>query len=125
MGIFTHTKNKNTHETQTVSDYVSTPATVKAGVVASSVILAPHVTEKSAHLASQSQYVFRVAVKANKIQIAQAIRAMYGVVPTSVNIQNFDGKKVRYGRTKGERKNWKKAIVSLPEGKTIEVYEGV
>ncbi len=125
MGIFTWRKNKNEHDTKTVSASVSTPATVKAGAVASAMILAPLVTEKSAHLASQSQYVFRVDVKANKIQISQIIRAMYGVTPTSVNIQNIDGKKVRYGRTKGKRNNWKKAIVSLPKGKTIEVYEGV
>lgn len=98
---------------------------ISAGAVASDVILAPVVTEKSAHLASVSQYVFRIAVDANKIQVRDAIRKMYGITPVSVNIQKQDGKKVRSGRTRGTRKNWKKAIVTLPKGKSIEVYEGV
>lgn len=89
------------------------------------VILAPLVTEKSATLASSGQYVFKVAPGANRIQVRAAVRAIYGVEPASVNIQVVRGKKVRFGRRLGQRNNWKKAIVSLPKGKTIEVYEGV
>ena len=50
---------------------------------------------------------------------------MYGITPVSVNIQNVRGKRVRFGRVRGKRKDWKKAIVTLPEGKTINVYDGV
>ena len=71
------------------------------------------------------QYLFEIEARANKIQVKQAIRLMYGITPTSVNIQNVGGKIVRFGRSTGVRKDWKKAIVTLPKGKKIEVYEGV
>ena len=89
------------------------------------VILHPVVTEKSATLASSGKYIFAIDRKANKIQVKSAIKAMYGITPVSVNIQNMKGKKVRFGRRFGKRKDWKKAIVTLPAGKTIDVYEGV
>lgn len=98
---------------------------LKSGKVASDVISRPIVTEKSAHLAAQGQYIFEVDPKANKIQVKNAIRTMYSVIPTSVNIQSVEGKQVRFGRTYGKRKDWKKAIVTLKKGQKIEVYEGV
>jgi large subunit ribosomal protein L23 len=100
-------------------------ASVKLGVRGSELVIKPLITEKSATLASENQYVFVVAKKANRIEIREAIQAMYGVTPISVNIQNVRGKKVRFGRRFGKRKDWKKAIVTLPEGKTINVYDGV
>jgi large subunit ribosomal protein L23 len=92
---------------------------------ASGIVVRPLVTEKTAVLASQNTYVFVVSNKANKVSIATAIKGMYGIRPTSVNIQNVRGKRVRFGKIKGRRKGWKKAIVTLPKGKTIDVYEGV
>ena len=89
------------------------------------IILRPLVTEKASHLAAAGQYVFAVNASANRIDVRSAVKAMYGVVPTSVNIQVVRGKVVRFGRTSGKRKNWKKAIVTLPEGKTIDIYAGV
>ncbi len=100
-------------------------ASAKLGVSGSELIVRPLVTEKSATLASENQYVFVVEKRANRIQIRKAIQAMYGITPVSVNIQNVRGKKVRFGRRFGKRKDWKKAIVTLPEGKTINVYDGV
>lgn len=88
------------------------------------VIVHPLVTEKASVLASQGTYVFVVAPKANRIQVRDAVKAMYGVTPTNVNIQNVRGKKVRFGRTRGQRNAWKKALVTLPKGKAIDVYEG-
>ncbi|MBI4713940.1 50S ribosomal protein L23 [Candidatus Uhrbacteria bacterium] len=98
---------------------------LKSGKVASDVILKPMVTEKAAHLAAKGQYVFAVSPRATKVQVKNAIRTMYGMTPVSVNMQVVEGKAVRFGRSIGKRKNWKKAIVTLPEGKKIEVYEGV
>ncbi len=122
MGLFHRTKK----EQPVQEEAPKTPAAiVKAGAVGSSVILRPIVTEKAAHLSSVGQYLFEVDLRANKIQIRNAIRSMYGITPTSVNVQKVGGKKVRYGRTMGVRKDWKKAIVTLPKGKKIEVYEGV
>lgn len=102
---------------------VSVPKKLVAMV--SSVLIRPIVTEKSAILASNNSYVFAVAKSANKIEVASAIRKMYGVSPASVHIQNVRGKYVRRGKVDGHRKAWKKAIVALPKGKTLNIYEGV
>ncbi len=89
------------------------------------ILLKPLVTEKAAALASKHQYVFRVAMDANRIQVKNAVKALYGVTPTSVNIQRVRGKFVRFGHSMGQRQTWKKAIVSLPIGTTIDVHAGV
>lgn len=91
----------------------------------SDVIVRPLVTEKSAVMASVGQYMFVVTNDANRVEVRDAVRALYGIVPTSVNIQRVRGKQVRFGQRMGRRVSWKKAIVTLPKGKTIDVYEGV
>ncbi|MDD5032006.1 MAG: 50S ribosomal protein L23 [Patescibacteria group bacterium] len=88
-------------------------------------LLKPLVTEKATNLGVLNKYVFAVSPKANKIEIAEAIKAVYGVKPVGINIIKGEGKTVRSGRTFGKRKDWKKAIVALPAGKTIKIYEGV
>ncbi|MFH1522310.1 MAG: 50S ribosomal protein L23 [Patescibacteria group bacterium] len=89
------------------------------------ILVKPLVTEKASSLGTDNKYVFQVNQKANKIEIAKAINEVYGVKPISVNVVNMKGKKTRYGKTQGRRKNWKKAIVKLPKGKSIKIYEGV
>lgn len=89
------------------------------------VLFEPLVTEKATVLGSENKYVFKVAIKANKIEITKAVEEVYGVKPVSVNIIKNRGKEVKYGKTKGRKKDWKKAIVKLPEGVSIKVYEGV
>ncbi|MFA6171067.1 MAG: 50S ribosomal protein L23 [Patescibacteria group bacterium] len=89
------------------------------------VLVKPLVTEKASILGSGNKYLFSVARHTNKIEVAKAIFEVYGIKPIKVNMINNMGKKVRYGRISGERKSWKKAIVTLPEGKSINVYEGV
>lgn len=89
------------------------------------ILAKPLVTEKASVLAAENKYFFGVYPGANKIEIAKAIKEVYGVKPISVNIVNMRGKNVRAGRTAGKRKNWKKAIVTLKKGETIKVYEGV
>jgi large subunit ribosomal protein L23 len=93
--------------------------------IANRILIKPMVTEKATNLGVENKYVFVVNVRSNKIDIAKAIEEAYGIKPVSVNIINNIGKEVRYGRIKGQRKDWKKAIVKLPAGKTIKVYEGV
>jgi large subunit ribosomal protein L23 len=90
-----------------------------------SVLFRPLVTEKVSNLSAENKYVFEVAITANKIEVAKAIEEVYGIKPVKVNVVKMIGKNTRYGRVAGKKKNWKKAIVSLPEGKTIKVYEGV
>jgi len=89
------------------------------------IVIKPLVTEKVSNLGAQNKYVFQVAARANKIDITKAINGIYGVKPIKVNIINLSGKKAGYGRITGRRKDWKKAIVTLPAGQTIKVYEGV
>ena len=97
---------------------------LKKGQLAN-VLINPAVTEKAGTLNELNQYVFVVDRGANKITIAKAVEAFYGVKPVAVNIINMPGKKVVRGRIKGQRSDWKKAIVTLPAGKTIAIYEGV
>ncbi len=89
------------------------------------VLLKPLVTEKASVLGAENKYVFAVAPRANKIEVAKAVDEVYGIQPSSVNIIKVKGKKVRYGRITGKRKDWKKAIVTLPAGESINIYEGV
>jgi large subunit ribosomal protein L23 len=89
------------------------------------VLVKPLITEKASRLSTENKYVFSVNPDANKIEIMKAIRSVYNVNPVNVRIVNVRGKHVRYGRTEGETKAKKKAIVTLREGDKIEVYEGV
>jgi large subunit ribosomal protein L23 len=89
------------------------------------VLVKPLITEKATNLGAENKYVFVVSNTANKISVTGAIEEVYGVKPVAVNIMKVEGKMVRYGRTRGQRKDWKKAIVTLPKGKTINIYEGV
>lgn len=88
-------------------------------------LIKPLVTEKAAALGTHRQYIFMVEPRMNKIEVKKAVRTIYGVDPTKVNMIAMMGKAVRYGKTSGRTKHWKKAIVTLKAGDTIEVYEGV
>jgi large subunit ribosomal protein L23 len=89
------------------------------------ILIKPLVTEKVSNLGALNKYVFAVAGDANKIEIAKAIKEIYGIKPIGVNIIKMLGKQARYGRISGKRKDWKKAIVTLPKDQTIKIYEGV
>jgi len=89
------------------------------------ILVKPLVTEKVSNLGVLNKYVFAVAGDANKIEIAKAIKEIYGIKPISVNVIKMLGKNARYGKISGKRKDWKKAIITLPKDKTIKIYEGV
>jgi len=89
------------------------------------VLVKPLVTEKATELASANKYVFVVTKASNKIEVAKAVYAVYGVRPVDVNIISMQGKRVSRGRIQGKRKDWKKAIVTLKKGDSIKIYEGV
>ena len=89
------------------------------------ILIRPLITEKATNLGQNNKYVFEVSIKANKIQIAQAVEVRYGVKPVKVNIVNNLGKVVRRGRDIGKTKNWKKAVITVPKGKSIKIHEGV
>ena len=84
--------------------------------MATDIIYAPVITEKTSALAGNNTYVFKVAKDANKIQIKNAIEEAFGVKVLSVNTLNKKKKKKRVGRYTGTRKTYKKAIITLSEG---------
>lgn len=77
----------------------------------------PHITEKATALSDKKQYVFRVETSATKPQVKRAVEKLYGVKVVSVRIISVPGKSKRLGRTQGFRPGFKKAIVTLKEGK--------
>jgi large subunit ribosomal protein L23 len=88
-----------------------------------SVLIAPHVTEKtSLAMQNHNQYTFRVRREATKSDIRKAIKLMFDVKVTGVQVVNEPGKRRRFGRSVGRTQEWKKAYVSLAAGETID-YE--
>ena len=85
------------------------------------VLIAPHVSEKSAVLAdSASQHVFKVLPNASKQEIKSAVEQLFQVKVASVRTVNVRGKNKRFGRVMGKRSDWKKAYVRLEEGHDID-----
>jgi large subunit ribosomal protein L23 len=83
-------------------------------------------TEKAMDLSEAGKYTFRVSKEANKIEIAAAVQTIFNVHVTKVNTINVKGKKKRVGRyPEGKTKDWKKAVVTLAEGQTITLFEGL
>lgn len=94
--------------------------------LAEEIIVRPMLTEKGTWMTEQhNKYTFMVERTANKVQIRQAIEKLWPVKVISVHTQISRGKNVRRGRFEGQRPNWKKAIVTLVEGDSIELFEGV
>ncbi len=86
------------------------------------ILVAPHVSEKSARVAEQGgQYVFRVRTDATKPEIKAAVEFMFDVKVRSVQVANQIGKRKRFGRFEGRRSDWKKAYVRLQAGQAIEL----
>ena len=86
------------------------------------IIIAPVITEKSENLKNTNNvYVFKVAKDANKLQIKDAIESTFKVKVVSVNTLNTKPKKKRVGKYSGFRKTYKKAIVKLADGSSIEM----
>ncbi len=88
------------------------------------VLVRPVVSEKSTMLASQNQYTFEVAKAANKMQVKEAVELAFKVNVLEVNIIHVPGKMRRVGRHRGYTSSWKKAVVTIPEGQRIELFEG-
>jgi large subunit ribosomal protein L23 len=90
------------------------------------VIIMPLVSEKNTNLrADQNKYVFRVETKANKLQIKNAVEELFKVKVEEVTTMRMHGKPKRLGRFEGRRPDWKKAVVRLKKGETIELFEKV
>ena len=88
-------------------------------------IVRPIVTEQSsAAYQERGEYTFRVASDATKTTIKSAIEQLFGVKVTGVWTSNQRGKARRVGQQIGRRPHWKKAVVKLKDGDTIDIFEG-
>ena len=88
------------------------------------VLLAPVVSEKSYSLIEDRKYSFRVHGDAHKTQVRQAVEQLFDVKVVNVNIVQVKPKPKRRNFIKGSKPGWKKAIVQLAEGDTIDIFEG-
>jgi large subunit ribosomal protein L23 len=88
------------------------------------ILIKPVVSEKSYHQIQENRYTFRVHKDAHKTQVRQAVEELFEVTVLSVNIIKMPAKPKRRGMIKGTRPGWKKAIVELKAGDTIEIFEG-
>jgi large subunit ribosomal protein L23 len=88
------------------------------------VILRPVVSEKSYALLAANKYTFRVHERANKTQVRQAVEEIFGVRVEGVRTAWVKPKPKRRGVSSGTRRRWKKAIVTLHQEDTIELFEG-
>ena len=89
------------------------------------VIVAPHITEKATLLSEHNAVVFKVADKATKPEIKAAVEALFSVKVTGVNTIVVKGKTKRWRGKEYRRSDVKKAIVTLAEGQSIDITEGV
>jgi len=108
-----------------VVETTAAPALKSLSRFATDTLLAPMVTEKTAMLSSNNVMVFRVALTATRVAVKQAFKELYGVTPTKVNVITVRPRAVRFGKSQGHLKSFKKAMISLPEGKTVDVFASV
>lgn len=146
MGIFTSKTSapkarasKKPVKAATASDEVLTPESqqvaakdaVKTAVAKGQagtsyrLLVSPRISEKAAVSASKNVYVFNVPVSAEKVEIAKAVTALYGVAVEAVRTARGIGKRMVRGKRMGRRNKWKKAYVSVKQGQKIDLYEGV
>jgi large subunit ribosomal protein L23 len=89
----------------------------------SQVVIRPVVSEKSFVLAEAGKYTFRVADRAHKTQIRQAVEQLFDVKVVGVRTAFVKSKPKRRGQTSGRTRRWKKAIVQVRPGDTIPIFQ--
>ena len=88
------------------------------------IIIKPILTEKTTFLAEMGKYAFRVHKDSNKLDIQRAVEELFRVDVVAVNVLRVRGKWRRFGRSRGRRSDWKKAVVTLQAGQSIELFPG-
>ena len=89
------------------------------------VLIRPVISEKATDLLQDGKYTLMVPIKANKVQVRQAVEQIFKVKVVSVNTVRMQGKTKRMGKYVGKRSDYKKAIVTLAPGNQIEIFEGM
>ena len=88
-------------------------------------ILRPLITEKSTLVAEENKIIFAVKMEADKAQIKTAVENLFKVDVTKVNTITMKGKTKRFRGHLGKRKDWKKAIVTLKDGQSVDITSGL
>ena len=89
------------------------------------VIISPVITEKATKISENNQYVFRVSLSSDKKSIKNAIEKLFKVKVKNINTTKVKGKVKIFKGTKGKRADYKKAIVSLKEGESLDYSGGI
>lgn len=89
------------------------------------ILVSPHISEKTTEANGQFKYTFKVSEFATKLTVCEAVDKIFGVKPDSVNILNVKSKAKVFKGRKGTRSGFKKAVVTLPNGKTLDLGSGV
>ncbi len=89
------------------------------------IVRSPVITEKATRVSEHNQVVFKVRLDASKPEIKQAVEGVFGVTVKAVNTIVVEGKRKLFKGRPGKRSDFKKAIVTLAEGQTIDVTTGV
>ncbi len=95
-----------------------------SGLTNEQIVLSPVVSEKSYSGIAEHRYTFKVHPDAHKTQVRHAVEQLFDVHVERVNIVKVQPKPKRRGLFKGTRQGWKKAIVQVREGESIEIFEG-
>ena len=123
MALFNKKKNEEKQPMEVGSERAvettMTPMPTGGDVQSMQVIVGPHMTEKAGLLNSQNTYVFKVATNANKIEIRKSIEKLYKVKVLKIAVVNIPAKKRRVGRQIGWKAGYKKAIITLQKGDSI------
>jgi len=117
----TTSKRKEEAKKEPIKEEKKAEAPKKRVVLESKILISSHTAEKALMDQKLNHYVFKVSPTANKIMIANEVKKNYDVKVIKVNIVNIPKKARRIGRTKGFRAGYKKAIVTLASGQTIEL----
>jgi large subunit ribosomal protein L23 len=88
-------------------------------------LLGPVITEKATQASEHNQVTFRVRIDATKPEIKKAVEGLFEVKVKAVNTLRVKGKVKRFKGKKGRRPDWKKAVVTLVEGQSIDVTTGI
>ena len=89
------------------------------------VLLKPTITEKSTIQQESGKYTFEIALKANKVEVKEAVEKSFGVTVMDVNVLKLRGKRKRYGPRSVKQPDTKKAVVTLQQGDRINLIEGL
>ncbi len=116
-------KSKKAVETQNLASAQKTEKKIFNN--AYRILIKPVVSEKASIAERFNAYSFIVAKTASKKHIKEAVQQIYGVKPEKVRIINVEGKELRVKTGSARRGDWKKAIVTLPKGQSINIHEGV